>query len=55
MIAGVVALRVVLALVAFLVPRLSHHPQRGTQRSQAHTPTSGVGRGEPTRVPFFPS
>ncbi|MFF8830925.1 DUF6411 family protein [Streptomyces sp. NPDC015131] len=29
----VVAICVVLAVLAFLVPRLSHHPQRGTQRS----------------------
>ncbi|MCZ9341969.1 DUF6411 family protein [Streptomyces sp. TRM76130] len=32
-IVGIVALCVVLALLAFLVPRLSHHPQHGTQRT----------------------
>ncbi|MEU6483136.1 DUF6411 family protein [Streptomyces sp. NPDC046887] len=32
-IAGVVAICVVLAVLAFLLPRLSHHPQRGTQRT----------------------
>ncbi|MGW6542294.1 DUF6411 family protein [Streptomyces massasporeus] len=31
-IAVVIAGCVVLALLAFLVPRLSHHPERGTQR-----------------------
>ncbi|MEU9984293.1 DUF6411 family protein [Streptomyces sp. NPDC050856] len=31
-IAGVLALCVVLAVLAFLLPRLSHHPERGTQR-----------------------
>ncbi|NEB17101.1 DUF6411 family protein [Streptomyces coelicoflavus] len=33
MILGIVAVCVVLALLAFLVPRLSRHPQRGTQRT----------------------
>ncbi|MFD4348013.1 DUF6411 family protein [Streptomyces coelicoflavus] len=33
MILGIVAVCVVLALLAFLVPRLSQHPQRGTQRT----------------------
>lgn len=32
-IAVVVGVCVVLAALAFLVPRLSHHPERGTQRS----------------------
>ncbi|WNO76451.1 DUF6411 family protein [Streptomyces sp. AM8-1-1] len=32
-IAGVIALCVVLAVLAFLLPRLSRHPERGTQRS----------------------
>ncbi|WP_055696086.1 DUF6411 family protein [Streptomyces prasinopilosus] len=32
-IVGIVALCVVLALLAFLVPRLSHGPERGTQRA----------------------
>ncbi|MFC7814058.1 MULTISPECIES: DUF6411 family protein [unclassified Streptomyces] len=33
MIVGIVAVCVVLALLAFLLPRLSRHPQRGAQRS----------------------
>ncbi|MEV6783740.1 DUF6411 family protein [Streptomyces sp. NPDC051098] len=32
-IAGVIALCVVLAVLAFLLPRLSRHPERGAQRS----------------------
>ncbi|MFE9680288.1 DUF6411 family protein [Streptomyces sp. NPDC002701] len=32
-IAAVIAVCVVLAVLAFLVPRLSRHPERGTQRS----------------------
>ena len=32
-VAAVVAVCVVLAVLAFLVPRLSRHPERGTQRS----------------------
>ncbi|MEE1942443.1 DUF6411 family protein [Streptomyces sp. TRM 70361] len=32
-VAGVIAVCVVLAVLAFLVPRLSRHPERGTQRS----------------------
>ncbi|MEE1761342.1 MULTISPECIES: DUF6411 family protein [unclassified Streptomyces] len=32
-IAAVVGVCVVLAVLAFLVPRLSRHPERGTQRS----------------------
>ncbi|MFD3439475.1 DUF6411 family protein [Streptomyces sp. NPDC058685] len=32
-IAGVIALCVVLAVLAFFLPRLSRHPERGTQRS----------------------
>ncbi|MET9669175.1 DUF6411 family protein [Streptomyces sp. NPDC006475] len=32
-IAGVIALCVVLAVLAFLLPRLSRHPERGSQRS----------------------
>ncbi|MCP3767514.1 MULTISPECIES: DUF6411 family protein [Streptomyces] len=32
-IVGIVALCVVLAVLAFLVPRLSHGPERGTQRA----------------------
>ncbi|MGW7517078.1 DUF6411 family protein [Streptomyces sp. NPDC054796] len=30
---GIVAVCVVLAVLAFLLPRLSRHPERGTQRS----------------------
>ncbi|MFF7179958.1 DUF6411 family protein [Streptomyces sp. NPDC008121] len=33
LIVGIVAVCVVLAVLAFLLPRLSHHPQRGTQRT----------------------
>ncbi|GAA3628326.1 DUF6411 family protein [Streptomyces fenghuangensis] len=32
-VAGVIAACVVLAALAFMVPRLSRHPERGTQRS----------------------
>ncbi|MFH8369569.1 DUF6411 family protein [Streptomyces sp. NPDC018031] len=32
-IVGVIALCVVLAFLAFLLPRLSRHPERGTQRT----------------------
>ncbi|MFH0518996.1 DUF6411 family protein [Streptomyces sp. M41] len=47
LIVGIVALCVVLALLAFLVPRLSHHPQRGTQRSL------GVGARAGGKAPGF--
>ncbi|MEV7453471.1 DUF6411 family protein, partial [Streptomyces nigra] len=30
---GVIAVCVVLAVLAFLIPRLSRHPERGTQRT----------------------
>ena len=33
MIIGIVVVCVVLAVLAFLMPRFSHRPQRGTQRS----------------------
>ncbi|WP_210593448.1 DUF6411 family protein [Streptomyces sp. GESEQ-35] len=33
MVVGIVAVCVVLAVLAFLVPRFSRHPERGTQRS----------------------
>ncbi|MEW2636104.1 DUF6411 family protein [Streptomyces sp. NPDC048389] len=33
MIVGIVGVCVVLAVLAFLAPRLSRHPQRGTQRT----------------------
>ncbi|WP_320783256.1 DUF6411 family protein [Streptomyces sp. CRN 30] len=32
-VAGIVAVCVVLLVLAFLVPRLSRHPERGTQRT----------------------
>ena len=32
LIAGVIALCVVILILAFLFPRLSHHPQRGPRR-----------------------
>ncbi|MFI1470689.1 DUF6411 family protein [Streptomyces wuyuanensis] len=32
MIAGIVAVCVILAVLAFLLPRLSRHPERGIQR-----------------------
>ncbi|PRH78315.1 hypothetical protein C6N75_15615 [Streptomyces solincola] len=44
-IAGVVAICVVLAVLAFLLPRLSHHPQRGTQR------TLGLGARGANKAP----
>lgn len=47
MIVGIVALCVVLALLAFLVPRLSHHPQRGAQR------TLGAGARAGGKAPGF--
>lgn len=37
MIVGIVGVCIVLAVLAFFVPRLSRHPERGTQR------TLGVG------------
>ncbi|MER7576921.1 DUF6411 family protein [Streptomyces sp. NPDC126514] len=33
MVVGIVAACAVLALLAFVVPRLSRHPERGTQRT----------------------
>ena len=32
LIAGVIALCIVILILAFLFPRLSHHPQRGSQK-----------------------
>ncbi|MEU6117053.1 DUF6411 family protein [Streptomyces sp. NPDC047117] len=43
MILGIVAVCVVLAVLAFLVPRLSRHPQRGTQRT-LHAGSRAGGR-----------
>ena len=33
LIAGVIALCIVILILAFLFPKLSHHPQRGSQRA----------------------
>ncbi|MCX2924905.1 MULTISPECIES: DUF6411 family protein [unclassified Streptomyces] len=44
-IAGIIALCVVLAVLAFLVPRLSRHPQNGAQR------TMGVGSRAGSKAP----
>ena len=33
LIAGVICLCVVILILAFLAPRLSHHPQRGSQKA----------------------
>ena len=33
LIAGVIALCIVILILAFLFPRLSHHPQRGSQKA----------------------
>lgn len=44
-IVGVIALCVVLAILAFLVPRLSRHPQNGAQR------TLGVGSRAGSKAP----
>jgi hypothetical protein len=47
MIVGIVAVCVVLAVLAFLAPRLSRHPQRGTQR------TLGLGSRAGSKAPGF--
>ncbi|MGY0066063.1 DUF6411 family protein [Streptomyces sp. QTS137] len=44
-IVGIIALCVVLAVLAFLVPRLSRHPQNGAQR------TMGVGSRAGSKAP----
>jgi hypothetical protein len=46
-IAAVIAVCVVLAVLAFLVPRLSRHPERGTQR------TLGAGARAGGKAPGF--
>ena len=33
LIAGVIALCVIILILAFLFPKLSHHPQRGSQKA----------------------
>ncbi|MCD9901674.1 DUF6411 family protein [Streptomyces sp. MT29] len=45
MIVGIIAVCVVLAVLAFLVPRFSRHPERGTQR------TLGLGSRAGSRAP----
>ncbi|WP_405966203.1 DUF6411 family protein [Streptomyces sp. NBC_00015] len=45
MIVGVIALCVVLAILAFVVPRLSRHPQNGAQR------TLGLGAQAGSKAP----
>ncbi|MET7937850.1 DUF6411 family protein [Streptomyces sp. NPDC005322] len=47
MIIGIIALCVVLAVLGFLVPRLSRHPERGTQR------TLGAGSRAGGKAPGF--
>ncbi|KUF15096.1 MULTISPECIES: DUF6411 family protein [Streptomyces] len=44
-IVGIVGVCVVLAVLAFLLPRLSRHPERGTQR------TLGVGSRAGSKAP----
>lgn len=44
-IVGIVAICVVLAVLAFFVPRLSRHPERGTQR------TLGLGSRAGSKAP----
>lgn len=44
---GIVAVCVVLAVLAFLAPRLSRHPQRGAQR------TLGLGSRAGGKAPGF--
>ncbi|MER6612212.1 DUF6411 family protein [Streptomyces xantholiticus] len=45
MIVGTIAVCVVLAVLAFLLPRLSRHPERGTQR------TLGLGSRAGSKAP----
>lgn len=45
LIAGIVAVCIVLAILAFLVPRLSHGPQKGVDR------TLGVGQTAGGKAP----
>ncbi|MEV7344946.1 DUF6411 family protein [Streptomyces sp. NPDC093544] len=47
LILAIVAVCVVLAVLAFLVPRLSRHPERGTQRSL------GIGARAGGKAPGF--
>ncbi|CAM5448754.1 putative protein OS=Streptomyces antimycoticus OX=68175 GN=SANT12839_019760 PE=4 SV=1 [Streptomyces antimycoticus] len=57
MIFGIVGLCVLLAVLAFLVPRLSRHPERGTQRtlgvgSRAGGKAPGILRADPQQASF---
>jgi hypothetical protein len=45
LVVGIIAVCVVLAVLAFLVPRLSRHPERGTQR------TLGAGSRVSSKAP----
>lgn len=45
MVVGIVVVCVVIAILAFLVPRLSRHPQNGTQRAL------GVGSRAGSKAP----
>jgi hypothetical protein len=45
LIAGIVAVCIILAILAFLVPRLSHGPQRGVDK------TLGVGQHAGSKAP----
>src|SRR4029078_3507710 len=45
LIAGIVAVCIILAILAFLVPRLSHGPQRGGDK------TLGVGKSAGSKAP----
>ncbi|MGH3324436.1 MAG: DUF6411 family protein, partial [Streptomyces sp.] len=51
MVIGIVVVCVVLAVIAFLVPRFSHRPQRGAQRSLgAGSRTAGKAPGSLGRL-----
>ncbi|MGH3311938.1 MAG: DUF6411 family protein [Streptomyces sp.] len=51
MVIGIVVVCVVLAVLAFLLPRFSHRPQRGTQRSlRAGSRTAGKAPGQLGRL-----
>ncbi|HEX7292256.1 MAG TPA: DUF6411 family protein [Conexibacter sp.] len=45
LIAGIIAICIILAILAFLLPRLSSHPQRGVDR------TLGVGQQGAAQAP----
>ncbi|OEU86067.1 hypothetical protein DB35_10420 [Streptomyces abyssalis] len=51
MVIGIVVVCVVLAVLAFLLPRFSHRPQRGAQRSLgAGTQVAGKAPGKSGRL-----